>query len=174
MSDMIEQFKHRIAGMIGRCILSAIDDGRKIQSVQAEALEGEIYDNVERFQNYGFTSHPHAGCEGLMIYVGGLRSHGICIAADDRRYRKTDLQAGEVALYDDLGQAVYLTRDGILIYSDLKVTIAAPSVDVTADDVTINSDNINLGGAGGAAVARVGDTVSGGVITSGSSKVSAA
>lgn len=33
----------------------------------------------------------------------------------DRRYRLQGLAAGEVALYDDLGQKVHLTRGGIVI-----------------------------------------------------------
>jgi hypothetical protein len=77
-------------------------------------------------------------------------------------------------------QIVHLKRDGIVLQSPLKVTIEAPAVEVTSDDatvtagsVTIDSADINLGGAGGQPVARVGDSVSGGVITSGSSIVRA-
>ena len=48
------------------------------------------------------------------------------------------------------------------------------TVTVDAEVATIAADTVNLGGTGGAKVARVGDTVSGGVITSGSDKVKAA
>jgi phage baseplate assembly protein V len=168
---MIEQLKGRVTNMIGRCILSAIDDGRKIQSVQIEALEGEAHDNVERFQNYGITSVPYADAEAVTLFVGGLRSHAIVIAVDDRRYRLTGLAQGEVALYDDLGQVVHLKRDGILIRSDNDIDVQGGIVNLTADTVNVIADAVNLGGAGGLGVARIGDTVSGGVITKGSSKV---
>jgi phage gp45-like len=101
------------------------------------------------------------------MYVGGLRSHGIVIAVEDRRYRLTGGEAGEVVMYDDLGQAVHLKRDRILISSPNRIQVEAPKV-------VILSDDISLGAEGGAKVARVGDTVEGGVITSGSDKVKAA
>ncbi|MFN3748207.1 MAG: phage baseplate assembly protein V [Sphingorhabdus sp.] len=170
----------RLFGMVARAIVNTVDDSRKIQTVQIELFEGEIQDGVERFQNYGLTSRPHAGAEAIGVAVTGNRGHMVVIAVDNREFRLLNLQEGEVALYDDLGQVVHLKRDGIAIESPLKVTIDAPEVTVTTDDatvtaasVTINSDDINLGGAGGQPVARVGDSVSGGVITSGSGKVKA-
>lgn len=51
------------------------------------------------------------------------------------------------------------------------VAINCGTATITADHANIISDDVNLGAAGGAAVARVGDSVAGGVITSGSSKV---
>lgn len=51
----------------------------------------------------------------------------------------------------------------------VSITITAPSVVVnSATSTVINSPSVDLGGIGGPAVARVGDTVAGGVITSGS------
>lgn len=54
------------------------------------------------------------------------------------------------------------------------ITVTGGTVNVVATHVTVTSNDVNLGASGGAAVARVGDTVSGGVITSGSSKVKSA
>jgi len=157
----------RIRMMVSRAIVRVFNDALKIQGVQVELLDGEAQDDVERFQNYGMTSRPKDGAEAIVLCVGGLRSHAIAIVVDDRRFRLTGLEEGEVALYDDLGQVVHLKRDGIRIYSPAKVTVEAP-------EVTVVSDNVNLGGAGGARVARIGDTVSGGMITGGSTKVRAA
>ena len=69
------------------------------------------------------------------------------------------MAAGEVAIFDDLGQIVHLKRDRIHIESPNKVTVEAPEVEVIADSVTIDSADIGLGGSGGAKVARVGDDV---------------
>jgi phage baseplate assembly protein V len=185
MSDAVAG---RVRLMVGRAILGLVNDATKAQAVQVEMLDDEVQDNVERFQNYGFTSVPHKGAEAVVVCVGGLRSHGIVIATEDRRYRLTGLENGEVALYDDQGQVVKLARDGIYIETDKKVTVNADSVAVTAETVEVNaesvavtaesvvvtSNDINLGGSGGGKVARVGDTVAGGVITSGSNKVKAA
>lgn len=159
--------RRRVQLMIGRAVIAVVDDSTKAQSLQITMLADEVHDGAERFQEYGFTSVPHAGAEGIVAFVGGLRSHGIIIAVEDRRYRLTGLQSGEVALYDDQSQAITLKRDGIRVVSPFKIECEAPHVLVT-------SDNVELGGTGGKAVARVGDAVSGGIITGGSSKVKAA
>ena len=167
MKAAMDNIKRRVMGMVGRAIINAVNDGSGLQSLQIEVLDDELHDDVERFQNYGFTAHPRAGAEAIVVRVGGTASHGIVIAVDDRRYRLRSLKEGEVAIYDDRGQIVHLKREGILIKSPDLVRVEAPRVDVIADSV-------NLGGTGGAAVARVGDSVAGGKITSGSSKVMAA
>jgi phage baseplate assembly protein V len=164
---LVRPLQGRIQMMIGRAVISVVNDQLKAQALQAELLEGEVQDGIEHFQHYGFTSVPLSGAEAVIAFVGGLRSHGICIGTVDRRYRLRNLQSGEVALYDDQGQIVHLTRDGIVIETDKPVTIRAQSVLVEADAV-------DLGAEGGQPVARVGDTVSGGIITSGSEKVKAA
>ena len=193
----------RVQMMITRGVIAAISDSTQAQSVQIELFADEVQDGVERWQGYGFTSHPHPGAEALAVFVGGTRSHGVIIQVEDRRYRLKDIAEGEVALFDDLGQVIHLKRDGIAIESMLKVTIDAPeiavtgdtvtvdadsvavtaegatidaqTVDVTADVVSIDSGDIRLGGAGGAKVARVGDDVDLGTgkIISGSDVVTA-
>lgn len=183
MHRMLAPMLGRIQLMIGRAVIAAVDDAAQAQALQVELLEGEAHDGVERFAGYGFTSHPHAGAEALVAFVGGLRSHGVIVAVEDRRYRLKGLAAGEVAIFDDQGAKVHLTRDGIVISSEAKVRIEAPTVEVEADTVTITADSasiiadtVNLGGTGGAKVARIGDDVnlSTGKIISGSNKVKSA
>jgi len=125
----------RAALMVGRCILKAIGDCKSVQLVQAQLLAEEVHDDVERIQEYGFTSVPIPGAEGVMVFVGGNRDHGLLIAVEDRRYRLKGLKSGEVALYDDQGQKVHLTRTGIVIDGAGKdVTIQnAPVVHVPQD-----------------------------------------
>jgi len=149
----------RLEMMIGRAVIAAVADGKQAQALQIELLADEVQDEVERFQGYGYTSHPHPGAEAVVAFVGGTRSHGIVIQVEDRRYRLKNLAPGEVALFDDLGQVVHLKRSGIHIESPNKVTIEAPDVEVIADSVTIDSPDIGLGGAGGQPVARIGDDV---------------
>ncbi|EFC1638085.1 hypothetical protein FA847_24090 [Escherichia coli] len=45
----------------------------------------------------------------------GDRSHAVVVTVSDRRYRLKGLQTGEVAVYDDQGQSVTLTREGIVV-----------------------------------------------------------
>ena len=63
--------------------------------------------------------------EALVVSGSGSRSHPVVIAVDDRRHRPKNLKAGEAIQYDDQGQKVHLTRDGIVASSPKKVTFQA-------------------------------------------------
>lgn len=78
-------------------------------------------------------------------------------------------------------QFIKFNENGIEITSPTAISLTAPNatinasgnVDLTAQNVNVNSESINLGGVGGSAVARIGDAVAGGVIVGGSSVVKA-
>ena len=167
--EAMRPIEQRVRGMVSRAIVRLVDDAMKAQELQLELLSDESQNGVERFQNYGLTSVPHPGAEALVVFAGGLRSHGVAIAVEDRRYRLTGLSQGEVALFDDLGNRVKLGRNRIEVIGTSAVRVEAPEVVVEADDV-------HLGGVGGSAVARVGDDVDPNTnkIISGSAKVKAA
>jgi phage gp45-like len=103
------------------------------------------------------------------VFPGGLRSHGVVLAVEDRRYRLTGLEDGEVALFDDLGNIIKLGRERIEMTAVTELRVEAPKV-------VVQSNNVRLGEDGGQPVARVGDDVnlSTGKIVTGSSKVRAA
>lgn len=175
LNKLIAPIARSMRSMVLRGVISLVNDAAALQQVQVQLRAMpqpsgepgvEMSDNLEVLQHYGFTSVPHAGAEAVVLAVSGVRAHGLVIAVDDRRYRMTGLQGGEVALYDDLGNLVKLGRETVEIIGTTKVSVTAPIV-------LVESDTIQLGGAGGQAVARVGDTVEGGVITSGSEKVTA-
>lgn len=105
----------RVRGMIGRAIINLVNDASKMQSVQATIFAEQTPDDLEHFQHYGLTSVPLPGAEGLALALGGSTGNTVVINVDDRRYRLKGLQGGEVALYDDLGHKVHLTRNGIVI-----------------------------------------------------------
>lgn len=142
INKLLQPIQRRVRLMISRAVLTLVNDGAGIQVVQVKLLAGEVRDSVERMQDYAFTSVPHAGAEGVMACVSGDRDHGIVIVMDDRRHRPTDLKSGESAMYDDLGQRIHLTRDGIVITgAGLPVTIKdtpkvrmeTPLLEVTGD-----------------------------------------
>lgn len=114
MSRVLSPIWRRLRLLVSRGVLQLADDGPGVQKVQVTLL-GESPAWAERFQQYGFTAVPHAGAEAVVTAVGGARAHLVAIAVDDRRYRMAGLEGGEVAIYDDLGQSVHLTREGIVI-----------------------------------------------------------
>lgn len=105
----------RVRGMISRMVINLVNDATKLQALQVTLLADQTPDEVEHFQHYGFTSVPHAGAEGIALAIGGSTGHTVVVNVDDRRYRLKALPEGEVALYDDLGHKVHLTRNGIVI-----------------------------------------------------------
>ncbi len=134
-----------------RSIIQSVVEGA-IKRFTGTGRSYETFTSREYFQHYGFTSRPQAGAEGIVIVRD---NHIVMIASDDRRYR-ISLADGEVALYDDVGQKVHLTRDGLEVESPLKVTVTAPQVDVEgATVVNVVSPQINLGEATRAELRRL-------------------
>lgn len=132
---MLDPLKRRAAMMVARAVVRLVDDAKGRQLLQAEILQGELREGVERAQNYGLTSHPHAGCDAVVVCVGGSREQAIAVVVDDRRYR-LNLQAGEVALYDDLGNCVKLLRDMVKIEAVQHLEATAPTTKIVSE-VTI-------------------------------------
>lgn len=133
IQKLLAPMHRRVMLMVSRCVVSLVNDSLEMQRLQVTVLSGEVRDQVERFQEYGFTSNPFAGAEGVMVSVGGNHDHGIVIAVDDRRYRLQGLSGGEVALYDDQGQKVHLTREGIVIDGAGKPLMITNTPEVTLD-----------------------------------------
>ena len=101
-----------IRGLLGRGVVQSVDESPLMRTVQGEFMLGDVREGLEHFEPYGFTSRVKAGAEILAGFLHGDRSHGVVIVTADRRYR-LHVQEGEVAIFDDLGQKVHLTREGI-------------------------------------------------------------
>lgn len=147
--------------MVARAIVEAVNDGPKLQAVQISLLADEVKGNVERFQQYGFTGVPHEGAEAIALFLGGSRSHGVTIAVDDRRYRLKGLEKGEVALYDDLGQKVHLTRNGIEITAPLVTVKAANGMRVEAPTLECTGEIVDLCDGDGISMSQMRGTYNG-------------
>jgi phage baseplate assembly protein V len=131
----LEPLRRRMDGLVRRAVVRAVDDAGGRQTVQAEGLAGDLRDQREHFQPYGFSGHALPGAECLMLSVGGGAGHTVVIGVEDRRYRLAATQPGEVALYDDQGQVVHLTRDGIVIRSSNPITVEGQVVTVRATEL---------------------------------------
>jgi len=166
-NKLIDPLRRRVRLMIGRAVLAAADDSKGIQLVQVKLLDGEVGDGVERMQNYGYTSVPKVGAEGVMVCVSGDRTHGIVVVMDDRRYRLKNLQPGEVALYTDEGDTIVMKRGRkIEVTAGAEITATAPVVKVEASTkVTLTTplvemtQDLSVGGS----ISVVGDVVADGI-----------
>jgi len=91
-------------------MIKTLETELKVQKAQIVVLGGETKSGAELFQQYGFTSAPHADCEAVGIPIGGKSNHIVIVATEDRRYRPIILKQGEVALYTDEGDIFHFKR----------------------------------------------------------------
>lgn len=163
--------------------ITAVYDDKGVQKVDVKMLSGEVHTGVERFQQSGLTTHPMAGAEVVVSYMGGNRTHPIVTAVEDKKRRKKNLKAGGAALQDLSGAGVEVVTesDGLLVNSNGQpltmrfddgttltmgggeVRIKKGDAEVTISDtslvakkgllVQITPTRVDLGGTGGARVA---------------------
>lgn len=97
-----------------RVVLVTVDDAGAYQTAVCNGLVGERFDNIDRLQNYGFTSQPLPGCKGVVVMANGSRDNAIIVATDDGKYRLS-LQPGDVAVYDNRQQSIVMSDEGITV-----------------------------------------------------------
>jgi len=112
--------------MLERAVVSAVTETTKWRTLQVDVRYDETRDDVEHVEPYGFTSRPKlsdssGAAEAVCAKLGGDGAHTVALVVGDRRYRLTDLGAGEVALYDHDGQIVKLTSSGNIVISATSV-----------------------------------------------------
>ncbi|WP_226571240.1 phage baseplate assembly protein V [Mangrovibacter yixingensis] len=115
MANLFHSLHQAISNLLERAVIRTTTTTAKCQVLQISMPGGEGKSDIEHLEPYGFTSAPKAGAEAVAAYFDGDRSHGVVLVASDRRYRIKGLAAGEVAIYDDIGQSVTLSRSGIVI-----------------------------------------------------------
>lgn len=111
---LVAPLHRRVMLMIGRAVIAATREDGGMLLAQITGLDGEVLDGVPVIQEYGFASRPLAGAQGVIACAGGNRRGAMVIATGDKRYRLS-LANGEVAIHDDQGQKVHLTRGGIVV-----------------------------------------------------------
>lgn len=115
MPGPIHNLNRSISNLLARAVVRGLNTATRCQMLQIEMAGGEGKSDIEHMEPYGFTAAPIAGAEAVAAYFDGDRSHGVVLVVADRRYRIKELVSGEVAVYDDLGQSVTLTRSGIVV-----------------------------------------------------------
>lgn len=132
---LLKPIYRRIRLLLRRGVLTGSNDAPMMRVVQVQ-LTKDVTLEMEHPEPYGFSSRALDGAEPIVGNVEG-KSHPVALVLADRRYRIQNMAKGEVAIFDDQGQQVYLTRTGIVIKSALKVTVDAPMAEFTGDvDIT--------------------------------------
>jgi len=143
ISNMMRPLRNRVYMMISRAVIEVAKDSQGMQTLKMSVLADEERDDVERFQNYGFTSVPKEGAEAVVVCPQGNREHMIAIVVDDRRFRFKAMAEGEVAMYTDEGDYIHFKRGGnIDIKAAAKVKVESSAVELgeTAVEAVIKGD----------------------------------
>lgn len=143
MKVALERLAARVRLMIGRGVLRLVDDAKAQQMVQLGVMAKETRE-MERFQDYGFTSVPQEGAEAIVAALAGRRDHLVALRIDDRRFRLKNLKPGEVALYDDLGNVIVFKRDQVQVQAVQHLDVTAPTCHITA--TTTHDGNVTING----------------------------
>lgn len=152
---LIDPVKRKLMMIIGRAIVTYVDNTTGTQRIQLTVLANETVSNVERFEEYGLTSYPATDTQAVVLFLGGNRSHPIVINVHDRETRPVDLAESEVCLYsakdaDAQSHRIHLKADGsieiktsagVKINDDVTVT----GGDVVADGISLKTHTHSAG-----------------------------
>lgn len=140
VNKKIHATKQGLMNMISRFVLESSDDSKKIQEVKGTLFADETKEELEHFQNYGFTSRPPSGSEGVALSVNGNRDHVIIVCVDNREFRIKTLADGEVAVYNNTGSNIVLKNNGNIEINcpDNTLKINALDIELTQQNTTMN------------------------------------
>lgn len=159
VKKIMAPLERRVRLMVARGIVRVASNGVGIQALQLQLGLTEVADKVEYFQHYGFTSSLLPSSEVIAAFVGGSRSHGVVLGSRDRKFGVQPVADGQVLIWDNKGNQVWLKEDGIFVVSPAKVDVAAPVVNITATDVNVvASGALSVEVAGAATIAVEGET----------------
>lgn len=134
MMRLIENLRRSISLIIGRAVVKSIkaDEGLK---ADISLIAGEKHSGVPFIQHYGLVSKPNAGAEAVVLFVGGERDNGVCIASQGDASKIPSIENGEVCIFSEFGQKILLKKDGSIVLtpkSGSKYRIES-DVEVTGD-----------------------------------------
>lgn len=158
----LRRIYNRLKMMIGVGEAQGFSDAGSIQKAKYKTAL-ELSSGTPRMIEFGFSSGLPSGTDVLLVSLSGDRSDAIIIASNNASYRHKNLKPGETVIYNQWGQFIKLTEDGITIEANNKpvtvnqattVTINAtegvkmvtPKLEVTGEivDMTDASNNQSL------------------------------
>lgn len=131
MNHELNKIIGKIRRLNQRGLVRRVSYSNNIRFLQLQTEGGLALDDIEHIEPFGFTSHPAADAEAVVIAFKGNGSHTVVIMVDDKRY-KLQIAEGEVAIFNRHGDKVHIKDDGsIEIKAALKVLIDTPEAEFT-------------------------------------------
>lgn len=163
----IEELERRLANTVRMGRVVEVDAGRGLVRLQVAGLTTDWLPWTTQAGEINVFIPPSVGQQMMLISPSGEPGQGWAVPAGfSTQFAQPHDQAGEMKM----------THGAVSVFSDgAQLVVRADSARVEASEVLVQAGKVDLGAAGGPAVARVGDSVScGAVITSGSGRVFAA
>jgi len=97
----------QIQDLLSRGFVKLSNRASKMRELQAEFLAGEVRDELEHIEPYGFSSEPitDGKAEAFAMFLDGNRSNGIVFCVADIRYRLTNIESGEVTKQNETNKS---------------------------------------------------------------------
>ena len=123
-----------------RGVIGQVNSDNGVQLINGQGLNGEVIEDAEMFQHYGFTSNPPAGTMKVAIPVGGRTAHSIIVATEHAAYRMQSLQTGELAIYTDEGDSIVMNRGRVININTQTLNITAETaVNIKTQSYTVEA-----------------------------------
>ncbi|PWD90337.1 phage baseplate assembly protein V [Ignatzschineria cameli] len=131
--------------------LAMLNDATDTQIAQVELFADEVVGDVERLQNYGFTSMPTEGGVYL-VNIGGKGNQPVILVVNDDKTRLR-INPGEVAVYHSEGHHIVLKASGVIeancttliANADESVSVTTKTAEITAtESATITTKSAKI------------------------------
>ena len=152
--------KRKIFLIVARGILTEIDNSvSATQKIQVKLLDGETITGIDRYQEYGFENYPFlVNGESIILFVNGNRNaeKGLSIVSNNRKYRPTDLEEGDVCIYrkdsnDTNANRIWFKKlkntIHISTYDKKEIIIDTNKIEIKdndGNDIVVDTNGINI------------------------------
>ncbi len=137
LNKFIEPLRNKVLSMVAKALIESVNDTTKMQTVKISILKDEVVDEIDRVQNFGFTSVPPVNSEAVALSIGGDRSNMIVVVVDNSDSRLKGLEVGESAVYNAFETFIKLLKDKKIIIQGDNVFIGGES---SAQPIPLGTD----------------------------------
>ena len=148
MSGLLHLWQ-RVQNLFAPGKIPLCDDTGSVMRGQFAIGSLELLDGVPVMQQFGFSSVPPAGSDGIAVFLSGDRSNSAIIATGNAAARPKNKLAGETVVFNAFGMTIYLSKTGMTINGGgMPITITnAPTVTQNGDLHVTGAVIAGFGGA---------------------------
>lgn len=161
------QIRQMIASALGsvrqalRGKLTRANGAKRVILLQMAGASGEVFNAAELFQQPGFRSIPLTGMQPIIIPLNGNSANGVVVAMSNGALFITNMQPGEVALFnenDGAANCLILKNGKVAELTTTTFNVNASTVNIKGNTYITGNASVS-GGATGSFTTPTGDTV---------------